>query len=155
MITPPPLFLLTSAVGWRYQKFTLLKSVWLYNWNPLWPNDAIRRPGTRSTLVQVMTSFLKWIIYIYYVSSWRRIWKYWTFKMPARNILSRVCLRLSQFSKFSLMQYMGCVYSAYPFLLRWLWEYVYLWGFIYDMKAQRRFCLTTNQFNFYQVSWLI
>ena len=40
--------------------------------------------------------------------------------------LSRVCLRLDQFSQLSFIQYMGCVYSAYPFILWWLWEYLYL-----------------------------
>ena len=37
----------------------------------------------------------------------RRIRKYWTSKMIVRYILSSVCLRLSQFSQLSFMQYMG------------------------------------------------
>ena len=42
----------------------------------------------------------------------RPIWKYWTFKMFVRYILSQVCLRLSQFSQLSLIQYVGlCVFS--------------------------------------------
>ena len=45
--------------------------------------------------------------------------------MLVRYILSSICLRLSQFSQLSFMQLCGCVYSAYPFLLWWLWEYVY------------------------------
>ena len=42
----------------------------------------------------------------------KRIWKYGTSKIFARYILSNVCLRLSQFSQLSFMQYMGlCVFS--------------------------------------------
>ena len=42
----------------------------------------------------------------------RRIWRYWTSKITVRYIMSIVCLRLSQFSQLSFMQYMGlCVFS--------------------------------------------
>ena len=42
----------------------------------------------------------------------RRISKHWTSKIPVMCILSRICIRLCQFSKLSFMQYMGCVHSA-------------------------------------------
>ena len=42
-------------------------------------------------------------------------WKYWTFKMLVRYILSSMCLRLSQFSQLSFMQYMGP--SVFPLLI--------------------------------------
>ena len=78
------------------------------------------------TMVQWSYSF----IFIYTTSSLslcRRIWRCWTYKMFVRYILSSVCLWLYQFSAISHAIYAwGCVYSAYPFLLQWLWEYVYL-----------------------------
>ena len=40
------------------------------------------------------------------------IWRHWTYKMPVRYILSSVWVRLSIFSQFSVIQYMGpCVFS--------------------------------------------
>ena len=40
------------------------------------------------------------------------IWRHWTYKMPARYILSSVWVRLSIFSQLSIIQYMGlCVFS--------------------------------------------
>ena len=40
------------------------------------------------------------------------IWRHWTYKMPVRYILSSVWVRLSIFSPFSIIQYMGpCVFS--------------------------------------------
>ena len=40
------------------------------------------------------------------------LWRYWTSKILIRYILSSVCLRLSQISQLSVMQYMGlCVFS--------------------------------------------
>ena len=54
----------------------------------------------------------------------RLIWRHWTTKMLVRYRLPSVCLRLRQFSQLSFIQYMGCVSSAYPFLLRWSWECV-------------------------------
>ena len=41
-------------------------------------------------------------------------WRYRTSKMPVRYILSRVCLRLSQFSQLSFMQYMGLCWFGLP-----------------------------------------
>ena len=52
------------------------------------------------------------------------IWRHWTYKMPGRNILSRVWVRLSIFSQLSIIKYMGlCVYSL-PIPLWWLREYI-------------------------------
>ena len=40
------------------------------------------------------------------------IWRHWTYKMPARYILSSVWVRLSIFSQLSILHYMGlCVFS--------------------------------------------
>ena len=41
-----------------------------------------------------------------------------------RYILLSVSLRLSQFS-YNIWGCVACVYSAYPFLLWWLWDYLY------------------------------
>ena len=53
------------------------------------------------------------------------IWRHWTYKMPDRYILSSVWVRLSIFSPLSIIQYVGCMFSVYPFLLWWLREYIY------------------------------
>ena len=56
--------------------------------------------------------------------------------MLVRYILSSVCLRLNQFSQLSFMQYiLDCVYSADPFILWWLWEYMY---FILLLSSNRK-----------------
>ena len=48
----------------------------------------------------------------------KRMWKYGSFKMLVRYILSSLCLRLGQFSQLPFMQYMGlCVFSLLIFLL--------------------------------------
>ena len=52
----------------------------------------------------------------HYTISWfplcRVIWKHGTYKMLVRYILSSICLRLSLFSRLSVMQYMGlCVFT--------------------------------------------
>ena len=40
------------------------------------------------------------------------IWRHWTYKMPVRNILSSMWVRLSIFSQLSITQHMGrCVFS--------------------------------------------
>ena len=40
------------------------------------------------------------------------IWRHWTYKMPVRYILSSVWVRLSIFSQWSIIQYVGlCVFS--------------------------------------------
>ena len=40
-------------------------------------------------------------------------WRYWTYKMPVRYILSSVWVRLSIFSQLSIIQYVGlCVFSS-------------------------------------------
>ena len=53
------------------------------------------------------------------------IWRHWTYKTPVRYILSSVWVRLSIFSPLSIIQYVGCMFSVYPFLLWWLREYIY------------------------------
>ena len=47
----------------------------------------------------------------------RRIWKYWTSKILVRYILLSLCLRLSQFSKLSFMQYRGLWVFSLPIYL--------------------------------------
>ena len=48
----------------------------------------------------------------------RCIWRYWTYKMFVSYILLIVCLRLSQFSQLSFIQYMGlCVFSLPIYLM--------------------------------------
>ena len=47
----------------------------------------------------------------------RPIWRYWTAKMLVRYILSRVCLRLDQFSQLSFMQYKGLRVCSLPISL--------------------------------------
>ena len=45
-------------------------------------------------------------------SLYKHIWRYWAYKMPVRYILSSVWVRLSIFSQFSFIQYVGlCVFS--------------------------------------------
>ena len=52
-------------------------------------------------------------------SLWRLIWRHWTSKMLVRYMLSSVCLRSSQFSQLSFIQYMGlCVVSLPNFLIK-------------------------------------
>ena len=42
----------------------------------------------------------------------RPVWRHWTWKMLVRYILSNKCLRWSEFSQLSFMQYMGlCLFS--------------------------------------------
>ena len=53
------------------------------------------------------------------------IWRHWTYKIPVRYILSSVWVRWSIFSPLSILQYVGCMFSVYPFLLWWLREYIY------------------------------
>ena len=53
------------------------------------------------------------------------IWRLWTYKMPVSYILSSGWARLSIFSPLATIQYMGCMFSVYPFLLWWLREYIY------------------------------
>ena len=55
----------------------------------------------------------------------KHIWRHWTYKMPVRYILLSVWVKLSIFSPLSIIQYVGCMYSVYPFLLRWLREYIH------------------------------
>ena len=45
------------------------------------------------------------------------IWWHWTYKMPVRNILSSVWVRLSIFSPLSIIQYVGLYVFSLPILL--------------------------------------
>ena len=63
--------------------------------------------GPMVVFVCLYTLYTTWLS-----SLCRRIWKYRTSKMFVRYILSSVCLRLSQLSQLSFMQYMGlCVFG--------------------------------------------
>ena len=53
------------------------------------------------------------------------IWRHWIYKMPVRYISSSVWVRLSIFAPLSIIQYVGCMFSVYPFPLWWLREYIY------------------------------
>ena len=67
--------------------------------------------------------FLHYIISL--SSLCKLIWRHWTYKMPARYILSSVWVRLRIFSPLSIIQYLGlCVFSL-PIPLWWLREYIY------------------------------
>ena len=59
----------------------------------------------------------------------RIIWRQWTYEMPIRYILSSVWIRLSIFSRLSIIQsiiqYVGLCFSVYPLPLWWLTEYIY------------------------------
>ena len=47
----------------------------------------------------------------------RRIWRYWTYKMLVKYIISSVCLILSHFPQSSSMQYMVLCVSSIPISL--------------------------------------
>ena len=51
------------------------------------------------------------------------IWRHWTYEMPVRYNLSSVWVRLSIFSQWSIIQYVGCVFSVYLFPSWWLSYY--------------------------------
>ena len=77
------------------------------------------------TIVQFMTSsnIIRLFVHntISLSSLCKLIWRRWTYKMPVRDILSSVWVRLNIFSQLSIMQYMGlCVFILPPLLwLRW------------------------------------
>ena len=59
--------------------------------------------------------------------------------MLVSYIMSSVCLLLSQFSQLYYLScnIWGCVYSAYPIMLWWLWEYVYFYLII--IRSSRKY----------------
>ena len=57
------------------------------------------------------------------LSSWCRLtWRHRVSKMFVRYMLSRVCLRSSQFYQLEFIQCMGFVSSDYPIFLCWSWD---------------------------------
>ena len=67
-------------------------------------------------------------LFAYYtisLSSCRLIWRHWTNKMLVRYMLPCACLRLRLYSRnYPSFNIWGCVSSAYPIRLSWLWECV-------------------------------
>ena len=78
--------------------FITVQSFNVRKWSGIsWPDESIRSFAHFSTSLS---------------SLYRRIWKYWTSKILVSYILSSVCLRSSQCSQLSCMQYMRlCVFS--------------------------------------------
>ena len=77
----------------------------------------ILRPGGRIRLLALYTTSLS--------SWWKRIWRYWVYKMLVLYILSGLCPILNKSSQLSFTQYMGLCVSADTFLSWGLWGYVY------------------------------
>ena len=68
-------------------------------------------------------------------SLYKLIWRHWTYKMPVRYILSSVRVRLSIFSPFSRIQYVGlCVFSL-PIPLVMI-EIIYILFLIIIIKSE-------------------
>ena len=84
-------------------------------------NDVSHWQGAslESTLLMMCTHYL----FAHYTnktllsSLCRCIWRYWIVKILLRYILSSMCLRLSQFSQSSFMQYMGLCVFGWPISL--------------------------------------
>ena len=78
--------------------------------NTLWPDGGIR-------------------LFLHYITSLsllcRRIWRYCTSKILGREILPREFLRLRFFFNYLSCNIWASVYSACPFILWCLYEYVY------------------------------
>ena len=64
------------------------------------------------------------------IKFYRPIWKYWTSKMFARYIPSRMCLRLSQFCQLSFIQYMGLRVFTLPIYLMMIGRILVLYPII-------------------------
>ena len=92
-------------VSYVFQEILVLCRLLLYNLmmyannlSTLWPSGCICLFAHYSTWLSSLC---------------RRNWKYWTPKMLVRYILSRVCLRSSQFFQISIMQYMGILVFSF------------------------------------------
>ena len=60
-------------------------------------------------------------LFVQYIIAWsslcKLIWRYWTYKMPVRYILSSVWVSLSLFSPLSIIQYVGLYVFSLPISL--------------------------------------
>ena len=80
---------------------------------------------------------IRWFVHytISLSSLCKLIWRYWTYKMPVRCILSSVWVRLSIFSQLSIMQYVGlCVFTLRISLV--MIERIYILCLIIFMKSE-------------------
>ena len=91
--------------------------------NSLWPSDAIWWERSGSTLAPVMACCLTAPSH-YLNQCWLIISKVLWCSCEDNFTRDTYSLR-SIFSQLSIMQYGGCVFSAYPFPLCWLREYIY------------------------------
>ena len=91
----PSLFFMTDAL----KLINFVSTIW----TPIWWS------GGRTRLFAHNTTLLS--------SLYRRIWRHWTSKMLVEYTLSSVCLGLSKFSQFSLMQFMGLCVLILPVYL--------------------------------------
>ena len=62
-------------------------------------------------------------------------WRHWTYKMPVRYILASVWVRLSIFSPFSIIQYVGLYVFSLPFSLVMI-ERIYILCLIIIIKSE-------------------
>ena len=62
-------------------------------------------------------------------------WRHWTYKMPLRYILSSVWVRLSIFSPFSIIQYVGLYVFSLPISLVMI-ERIYILCLIIIIKSE-------------------
>ena len=56
----------------------------------------------------------RFLHYTISLSLCKLIWRHWTYKMLVRYILSCMCVRLSIFSRLSIIQYVGCCVFSLP-----------------------------------------
>ena len=63
------------------------------------------------------------------------IWRYWTYEMPVRYILSSVWIILSTFSPLSIIQYVGLYVFSLPISLVMI-EKIYIIGLIIIVKSE-------------------
>ena len=63
------------------------------------------------------------------------IWRHWTYKIPVRDILSSVWVRLSIFSPLSIIQYLGLYVFSLPISLEMI-ERIYILCLIIIIKSE-------------------
>ena len=63
-------------------------------------------------------------------------WKHWTYIKLVRYILPNVCLTFTQYAQLSSLQITGLCVLAYPFFFCWLWECVFIYIYIINVKSE-------------------
>ena len=116
-----------SVIAYQFRKTGILFSLLLHN---LWWAQIV---GYGFWLADRIRLFVHYTISL--SSLCKLIWRYWTYKMPLKFILSSVWVKSSIFSQLSIIQYVGLCLFSLPISLAMI-ENIYILCLIIIIKLE-------------------